>query len=417
MTMENKRLLGAATPPPAANEGVRVLHIGSKQAASVELHAVLARLPDVTIETLTSIKGLPSTIQKSTPAPDLVLVDINPDNPEDLIVLRDLRKIPGMERISVVAVLDKVADQAPLRAMRAGADDVLVTPIDVKEAREVFSRAIEHPRAQRAAPAPLGKTIVFMHLAGGAGATTLAVNAASSLARASKTKKTCLIDLDIQFGNAASLLDLPSASPVQGFVDDPKRLDIEMLEGMMLRHPTGLSVLTAPRGLLPVSVYTAEGITSLLGLAKRRFGFVVLDLPVALASWTDAVLKTADSIYLVVPLSVPSAHRLIKFLDLLREEGIVDLPLKLVGNRYHHGRRRGNDISVAQFEKATGKKLDFLIPNDFSLISLSHDQGKPAVRLQPNSAFTSALTEMLAKDLGNDVFARQRRGFFSFGKA
>jgi pilus assembly protein CpaE len=138
---------------------------------------------------------------------------------------------------------------------------------------------------------------------------------------------------------------------------------------------------------------------------------------VALAPWTDTVLRSASVIYLVVGLSVPSAHRVIKFLDLLREENIGDLPLKLVANRYQGGNKKGSDISVAQFERATGKKVDFLIPNDYSLISMSHGQGKPAVRLEPNSPFTAALREMLAADLGKDMFGKARRGFFSFKKA
>ncbi len=122
-------------------------------------------------------------------------------------------------------------------------------------------------------------------------------------------------------------------------------------------------------------------------------------------------------IYLVVGLSVPSAHRVMKFLDLLREENIVDLPLKVIANRHQRGNRKGNDISVSQFERATGKKIDYLIPNDYSLISMSHGQGKPAVRLEPNSPFTSALREMLAADLGKDMFVKPRRSFFSFRRA
>jgi hypothetical protein len=48
---------------------------------------------------------------------------------------------------------------------------------------------------------------------------------------------------------------------------------------------------------------------------------------------------------------------------------------------------------------------------------MSHGQGKPAIRLKPNSPFTVALTEMLGADLGNDVFTQPKRSFFSFRRA
>jgi pilus assembly protein CpaE len=168
--------------------------------------------------------------------------------------------------------------------------------------------------------------------------------------------------------------------------------------------------------LLPLDAYSAEGIRGMIELAKRQFGYVVIDLPVALAPWTDTVLKSAAVIYLVTAMTVPSAHRLIKFLHLLHDEGFRELPVRIIANRHHAATKQGNDITVSQFEKATGRKVDFKIPNDYSLISLSHGQGRPAVRLKPNSRFTVALTEMLRADLGKDVLAEPRRGLFSFGR-
>ena len=80
------------------------------------------------------------------------------------------------------------------------------------------------------------------------------------------------------------------------------------------------------------------------------------------------------------------------------------------------GNRKGSDVTVSQFERATGKKVDYLIPNDYSLIAMSHGQGKPAVRLDPNGPFTAALREMLAADLGKNLFVKTKRSLFSFGR-
>jgi pilus assembly protein CpaE len=414
MKMEPKRLLDGSISS-ARRSRLSALLIGRTEVDCIELQAAFTQFQDIAVETLITGAQLPATLQKSAP-PDIVFVDINPDNPEDLALLRELRKVPGLERTPLVAVIGRVTDNAPLRVMRAGANDILLKPVESQEAREVFSRMTEFSGHGREAAAPC-KTIAFMHLSGGAGATTLAVNAACALARAPGARPVALFDLDIQFGNAASLLDIPTFSPMQGFIDDPFRLDHQMLESMMLPHQTGLRVLTAPRTLVPITAYDAEGIRNMLDLTRERYGHMVLDLPVTLAPWTDTVLRSASVIYLVVGLSVPSAHRVAKFLDLLREENIPDLPLKIVANRYRPSNGKGGDVTVSQFERSTGRKVDFLIPNDYSLISMSHGQGKPAIRLDPRGPFTSALTKMLGEDLGRDMFEKPPRSFFSFGRA
>ncbi len=61
-------------------------------------------------------------------------------------------------------------------------------------------------------------------MAGGTGATTVAVNLAWELATIAKTDapKVCLIDLDLQFGSVATYLDLPrrETKPLPGFPVD-----------------------------------------------------------------------------------------------------------------------------------------------------------------------------------------------------
>jgi Flp pilus assembly CpaE family ATPase len=143
-------------------------------------------------------------------------------------------------------------------------------------------------------------------------------------------------------------------------------------------------------------------------MAKRSFAFSVLDLPIAVAPWTEAVLAAADVVYLVAPLSVPSAYRLAKFLELIRRNDMLHLPLKVVVNRYNAGVKRSNDISVAQFAKAIGRSVDHMIPNDYPLISMSHGQGKPAVRLE-QSPFAMAVKDMISADLGAKLLPKPKR--------
>src|SRR5258705_13360911 len=171
MNIDRKGLLDGSDTPSGSER--KILIVGRAQAESVELQAALAPLRGVTIETVPTLARLSLALQKGGTPPNILLVDVDPDRPEDIELLRDLRKVTGIEEIPIVALTDRSRPHAPLRAMRAGAADVVLKPIDLEEVREVFERVMEHPHATRPGTSPVGKAIVFMHLSGGAGATTL----------------------------------------------------------------------------------------------------------------------------------------------------------------------------------------------------------------------------------------------------
>ena len=237
--------------------------------------------------------------------------------------------------------------------------------------------------------------IVFMHVTGGAGATTLAVNTACSLA--APRRNCCLIDLDVQFGGVASLMDLQPQPALQALMQDPRRLERVTLESMLVRHNTGVHVLTAPRVPIPLHGLKASAIGDLMKMAAGRFTYVVVDLPLALTTWTDAVLRPARFIYLVTPLTVQAAHRVARVLHLMKQQDLALLPIKIVANRYNSA--GDNAIGPKQFAKAIGRDVDHLLPNDYHLVLQSHNQGVPAVKLAPKAKLSLAIAKMLADDL------------------
>ena len=180
---------------------------------------------------------------------------------------------------------------------------------------------------------------------------------------------------------------------------------------MLVAHSSGLQVLTAPRAPVPLHAYQPRTISSLLEAAKARFRFVVVDMPVALASWTDVVLSMAEQIYLVTPMSVPAAHNLARLLLLLRQHDLTHLPIKIVVNREVKGGKNGA-VDANQFKQAIGRAIDHRVPEDFSLIQQSHNQGTAAVRLAPKSRFAQAISEIAAMESGGTLLAKPQRGFF-----
>jgi len=397
---------GAVLPSSLKGRIAVLLRDGNREPEVME---ALKAIGDADVQFSIRSKVLRAPDVEWTHKPRVVLLEAELSDPEDLSFIGDLKD----RGLAVIALADRSAESAAIKAVRAGADDVLLMPIDPGELKVVFARLGRSITKQESAGT--GKLIAFMHSSGGAGATTLAVNAACALSSEDEHAHVGLLDFDIQFGNAADLLDLPLFSRIEDILEDSARLDHTMLTAMMARHRSGVRVLTAPRVPLPLSAMTSESVSAIIEVAKRSFDYTVVDLPTALETWTDKVLREADSIYVVCPQTVPGVHRLSKLLTLLRQEGLDDLPLKIVLNRYQ---KMSNATSVAlgQVTKALNRNVDHFIPNDYKLIALSQNEGQAAVNIKPRSRFANAVNDMIFSDLGRRPATRSRWSFLFGGQ-
>ena len=73
----------------------------------------------------------------------------------------------------------------------------------------------------------------------------MATNLAASFAK-HEGRRTLLLDLDLQFGDAAIMLGLEPEKTIYDLVVAPGELDSEKLAGYITKHPCGLDVLPAP---------------------------------------------------------------------------------------------------------------------------------------------------------------------------
>ena len=80
---------------------------------------------------------------------------------------------------------------------------------------------------------------------GGSGKSVVATNLAVAAAALGR-KRTLLVDLDLQFGDAAIMLGLSPNSTVRELIGTPTELDAEKLGVYTERHSSGVSVLPAP---------------------------------------------------------------------------------------------------------------------------------------------------------------------------
>jgi pilus assembly protein CpaE len=191
-------------------------------------------------------------------------------------------------------------------------------------------------------------------------------------------------------------------------LNSPERLDRRMLDDLMVNAPNGLKVLTSPEAPMPLDGLGASVIDRILSLARRRYRYVVVDMPVALAQWTETALHKADHIFLVTQINVPALRATRRLLDTIRDERVTRAPITIIANRY--GGKGSNRLPLQQAARAIDREIEIVMPNDYQLVMDSLDQGVPISTLRPNSKLSKAVAEMIEAIVGARVESGKASG-------
>lgn len=348
---------------------------------------------------------------RSNEAPDILIAEVSLGNPDEVDLLSEV--IAARRGRTVVIATAADADLAGIRSlMRIGVADFLPQPIskaDLVAAIESASNALKtNGRRQRSA----GSVVSVIHSSGGAGGTTLSVQAAMELTGRGKEKNSVsLIDLDLQFGTVGLSLDMPDNGGLPLILEAPSRLDKALLRASMVEHhKSGVSVLAAPSTIVPMTVLKSDTVNRILSLARTEFDYVICDLPHAWTNWTAGVLRATDQIVLVTEISVPALQRTRRVLDLIGEQGLGEIPVTVVANKVETGWGFGKRRQQA--EEALGVKFDFIIRNDPATALAAHDRGVPLNEIKGSSVIVKDVRDMVGElkrtltRVGNDSIAK-----------
>lgn len=347
------------------------------------------------------LKAIGRDLLRSEASPNVLLLDVNVEDARDIAVLGRLATQARNADIPVVATAGDLGPSAMRRLLREGVTDFIAQPVDRGEVLETLRMVDRKVRRAQAAKSARGRLMTFSRATGGAGATTLAVNVAHALARPHRRghASVCLIDLDLQFGTVALQLDLPPTGGILDLARAEAGLDAALFASSLVEHRSGLHVLTAPNGPVPLETLKPDAVATLLELARARFDYVIIDLPVALTSWTGTVLGQSDLVYLVTQLNVPAVRQLRRLLDAVEEVGLYDLPLQLVLNRVQSSFGWGNGARRRQAEKALGRPFDYAIADQFEVVIDAANRGAPVHDIRRYSRFGRQLRGLLKRSL------------------
>lgn len=301
--------------------------------------------------------------------------------------------VAAIRRYTATPIVLLVTEAGPAlveAALAAGVDDVLVLP-QPAETIAFAVRKVRHGGGRFTGSEDgdgRGEVITVFSPKGGTGKTVLATNLASYLA--SKTRKrVLLIDLDLQFGDAAIMLALDPQRTMHDLVLAPGELDAGKLAGYTTKHRSGLDVLAAP--LLPehAELVTEAKVMQLIEVARDAYDLVVIDTSPFFYGPMLALLAPTDQLLLLCGLDVPTLKNVRLSLRTLELLGFPQSRTNVVLNRV------SSTVGLARedVELALGVRVSFEVPND-DVVTRAVNRGSVPTLQESDSEFAQAIAQI-----------------------
>ncbi len=282
-------------------KGVRsVVHYAPDTLSGIE--AARVRQPDcVLVEMGTSAAELRAFAEEiAAAAPEAAVVAVY--RPQDF---------SGSERESLVII----------EALRAQVVDFLRRPLSSSELGELIGR-LRRGTARARGGAEFGKVISFISNKGGVGKSSVSTNVACELARR-HPGDVLLVDLSLQLGVCASMLNLEPTQTIADAAEQLDRLDTTLLRQMTLPHESGLRVLPAPPTVLSAADVDDKVVSRVISLARRAYRYVVVDTFPVVDGVVMGVLDLSNVICVVTQVIVPVLNGTASLLETLQQLGIA----------------------------------------------------------------------------------------------
>ena len=281
-------------------------------------------------------------------------------------------------------------------AMRAGATDVLPWDAAIDEVRDVIDRASqqtlrlrEGEKSLEAEAGGLGTVVSTFSTKGGCGKSLIATSMATLLAQEAPGN-VVLVDLDLQAGDDAVMLQLLPERGMREAAEMGSGLDESALRAFLTHYEGGLQVLTAPTRPEYAEEVTPESVVHIVSLLRSMFRWVIIDGPPFFTEQLLAALDLTDVVVVVTSMDVPSIRSLKLSMETLRDLGMPRDRLRLVLNRADS--KVG--LTIREVEKSLGTEIDATIPSSRE-VPFAINQGMPVVLSRPKAPVSKALFQLL----------------------
>lgn len=349
--------------------------------------------------------------------PKVLIVDVSDSNKPLSAMLPIIAAFAEDTRVIAIGAVNDI--ELYREMIEAGISDYLVKPVGEKALTIALERA-EQRKAAAVAPEPEARVVAdagrrsivaVMGTRGGVGASTIAMNLAWLMANDHK-RDTMLVDLDLQGGTIALALDVEPSHGLREVLDNPNRIDSLFVTSVATKCGDRLHVLAAEEAVDDEVHYNTSAVSLLLDELKKQSSAVVVDVPRNAPGARAVVLAAATEIVIVTDLTLAGLRDAIRLFTMVQQVA-PSARVVFVANR--DGGREGT-VSKAEFEKALGKPIQFVLPEDAKANQAAANAGKPVVAAAASSRST-AMLKTLAKSLSAaDGGKKQKKSFWSLSR-
>ncbi|WP_306047670.1 AAA family ATPase [Nioella sp. MMSF_3534] len=376
---------------------------------------------------------------------EFVAVAVDDEDEQDIELIIRVIEQAKSKGVKVILIAEDVSPPILHRLLNAGTDDFVPYPLPEMAFHQSVERIragqsiAEAPAAEPPAPAPaaavapetatpaepqapaqirtpttsMGDRVVFavQSMAGGTGASTLAVNLAWEIATADKKNppSVCLIDLDLQFGSTSTYLDLTRREVIFEVLSEAQSMDVDAFKQALQTYDGKLSVFTAPADILPLDLIGPTEVEALIKLAQECFDVVIVDMPTTIVQWTETVLNAADVYFTTLELDMRSAQNTLRFIKALQAEDLPIDKVHYVLNRAPKGLDMSGKSRVKHLAESLNIELNTQLPDGTKQVTQACDHGTPLALFAKKNALRKEIAK-LAKTLHDAIRAEATAG-------
>lgn len=283
-------------------------------------------------------------------------------------------------------------------AIRFGAKEILNYPIIKSELCDILAR-IQKSFNKTFRKQDKCKMITVFSNKGGIGKTSIAANLAMELAAITK-ENIALIDLNFQFGDITTFMDLQPTFDISYMFDNINNINKEFLFNTMEKYKdTSLYVLADAPFFKPSKQITSKQITKFFDILKESFSYIIIDTDSTFESKTITTLDSSDLIFLVTIINMPALRNCQRCLGLFDKLGYNNNKVQILVNRY----MENDEITVNDVETLLKKKIYWKIPNNYFALMSAINKGELLSEINPDSNVAQSYKE-LAINVSESIF-------------
>ncbi|MCB1450365.1 MAG: response regulator receiver protein [Nitratireductor sp.] len=343
-----------------------------------------------------------------------LIIDMDASKVTDFEQLQKIKRMAG-PACALIVVTSNFSPAAARILIQLKVSDFLIKPLQTSDLVRACNNALKKP-GEEASVEP--QFLAFMPASGGVGTTSMALETAQILNKYGRKlgRTTCVVDLNFQHGSCAEYLDIEPRFDISEIENAPERLDRQLLDVMLSKHSSGLSVIAAPNQPSEMRSFKAALVVRLLDLVSAYFDYVVIDMPRIWFPWTDTVLVGSNRLFVVADMTVPSIRHARRLVEVISQKVGNQSSAKVLVNRMDM-RATGSGLNAKDVEEALGDWYAGGIPNNYRLVRDAVDRGVPLEEIEAGNNVTGALSRIILADQA-DIAAptAQKGGLMAMGR-